>query len=321
MKTTLFTIILLLSGATALRAQQLSHNFYNQFKDILTANWENIRDKKINKEGNEDNYYIIVYNSKKSLDGFKVNSYQSKDEWGESKDVMATMEKPDDHAPQLFDQISVLLKKLQTEGYVLKPDTDIPGAYLKRFSIYKGTNTDAPAKISLSKTGYIEINFYKYQLPAPKSATVTLGPNFYSQFQAILNAKWEEVKSNDVVENKDGSNGTGITIYNSKKPLDGFTVYAVEDNKSSSRAAVATRSSNPANEQLYSEVASEVKWMQSWGYIVVKAGVPTEIESKSLLLYDKDNPTILLAKVSLFPNNEIRMVILKNQGSGATGKK
>ncbi len=319
MKTTLFTIILLLSGATALQAQQLSPNFYNQFKAILTANWEDIKGVEINKEGNEDNY-IIACDSKKSLDGFKVNAYQSKDEWGESKDVMATIEKPDDHAPQLFDQISALLKKLQAEGYVLKPDTDIPGAYLKRFSIYKGTNTDAAAKISLSKTGYIEINFYKYQLPAPKSATVTLGPNFYSQFQAILNAKWEEIKGDDVVQNN-GGNGTGITIYNSKKPLDGFAVYAVEDNKSFSRAGVATRSSNPANEQLYSELASEVKWMQSWGYIVVKAGVPTEIESKSLLLYDKDNPAVLLAKVSLFPNNEIRMVILKGQGSGATGKK
>ena len=321
MKTTLFTIILLLSGATALQAQQLSPNFYSQFKAILTANWEDVKGKETNKEGNEDNY-VIVYDSKKNLDGFKVNIYQSKDEWGESKNAMATMEKANDQAPQLFDQIITQLKKLQAEGYVLKPDADIPGAILKRISIYKGTNTEAEANISLFKTGYIEMNFYKYLSTVTTSANANskLSFNFNNQFQDILAAKWEEVKGEKEIQNN-GGNGAGMTIYNSTKTLDQFAVYAVEDNKASSRAAVATRSSNPANEQLYSELASEIKYMDSWGYFVVKAGIPTEIESKSLFLYDRDNPDLLLAKVSLFQNNEIRIIFLKGQGTAATEKK
>ncbi len=262
MKTTLFIIILLFS-TTASQAQQLSPNFYNQFKDILTANWENIRDKEINKKGNENNY-IIAYDSKKNLDGFKVNTYQSKDEWGESKDVMATMEKPIDNAPQSFEQIIVQLKKLQVDGYVLKPDADIPGALLKRISIYKGTNADAEAKISLFKTGNIEISFYKYQLPAPQSAAtaITLSPDFYEQFKAILSAKWEDLKSDNVVHKKDNGKGTTITYYNSKKPLDGFNVLAMDVNS----AVFAFIPPNPANVQLFELMLPEIYKLKSDGY-------------------------------------------------------
>jgi hypothetical protein len=318
MKATIITLCLVLFGTMVLQAQQLSAHFFNQFKAILTAGWEDVKGEEINKEGNEDNY-VIAYDSKKSLDGFKVNSYQSKDEWGESKDVMATMEKPADNAPQLFDQIKDQLKKLQAEGYVLKPDADIPGAFLERISIYKGTNTDAAAKISLSKTGYIDIDFYKYQLPVSKPATVTLGPNFFNQFQAILGAKWEDVKSDNPVQKKDGGNGTGITIYNSKKKLDQFAVYAAFYSKSSSRVVVATRSSSPANEQLYAAVTSKVKLLQSQGHIV-RAGAPARMESKSLLLFEKNNPGHLLAKIFLYQNNEIRIVFLKSSDSAATEK-
>lgn len=62
-----FTVILFLFTATATQAQQLSPNFYNQFKAIMTAKWENVKGDFILKKDEK-----IAYQCKKPLDDFNV---------------------------------------------------------------------------------------------------------------------------------------------------------------------------------------------------------------------------------------------------------
>ncbi len=279
----LILCFLLMTGFTA-QAQQLSPNFHKQFKDILTAKWEDLKGKKSDASENGVSYF----EAKKPLEGFKTSTSERVDKNGIIRVYSARSNYNIDlnqlsvgaglnTYEQLFNQVSAELNKLKNEGYKIEEKEDDNNSIMKSIAAYKNTGA-IEAHAYLFEDYSIGIDFVFWDAtPAtttPKNKTTTtsttLSPNFYNQFKAILNTDWESLKGEGLDVDRDS---LGFTeYYQSKKNLDGFTLTVeYEENKSRNTTSFdkhvyGENKPNPGNMQLFEKIKTELSKLKNDGF-------------------------------------------------------
>jgi len=117
----LILCFLLLVGFTT-QAQQLSPNFYNQFKAILNTDWEALKGDGLDEDGDSLGF-TAYYKSNKNLDGFELTVMYEENKEGNTTSFDKYVDGENKSNPgnaQLFDKIKTELSKLEKEGFKLQ---------------------------------------------------------------------------------------------------------------------------------------------------------------------------------------------------------
>ena len=117
----LILCFLLLAGFTA-KAQQLSPNFYNQFKAILNTDWETLKGEGLD-EDRDSLGLTVYYTSNKNLDGFELTVEYEENKEGNTTSFEKNVygeNKPNPGNAQHFEKIKTELSKLEKEGFKLQ---------------------------------------------------------------------------------------------------------------------------------------------------------------------------------------------------------
>ncbi|MCO5285322.1 MAG: hypothetical protein M9898_02820, partial [Chitinophagaceae bacterium] len=151
----LILCFLLLAGFTA-KAQQLSPNFYNQFKAILNTDWEALKGEGLDED--EDSLGLTVYyKSNKNLDGFELTVMYEENKEGNTTSFDKYVDGENKSNPgnaQLFEKIKTELSKLENEGFKLQKGKN-------SFDIISGQQAEeVSSRVSLYENK-INIRFFK----------------------------------------------------------------------------------------------------------------------------------------------------------------
>lgn len=295
MRTIIFLLLLFVSSAT--QAQQLSPNFYNQFKAILIANANEIKGDFKNKKSDSfgDTYY---YKSKKNIDGFSIE-YAEEDEG-----VNITALKADGNAA-FFQQLKNELAKLKTDGYLIDQ---------KESSMLRISKNGNPKAIIEFNEPQIIISFFKSKETGSNNSSANLSSNFLSQFKALLSANWDKMMDKQV-ENKNGITYFSIKSSESKK-LDGFSLKLYSDDEDEMDEGIYAFTQNiPENVQLFDQIGKTLESLKNEGYTLEKSEVKGN-SSKQLFLYRNSDKTY--AWVYLFKDNTLSITIISTTNPAAT---
>ena len=175
----------------------LSPNFYNQFKAILTAKWEDVRGSLTETQDNGNSTKSLYYTSKKPLDRFIIEAME--DNKGNNKFVQAYI---NSYYPnvQLYSLISTELNKFKNEGYkvVQGNGADIGLADIaKMTSLYKGEKLVAEADLNKDSSIVILVAF-----PTSSPAPSPQKPKNLTRFQDEVTQKWgyKDERGNIIVQ-------------------------------------------------------------------------------------------------------------------------